>query len=289
MDFGFDDGEVVKQVGCDQFKQNRPKEISRVSIIALKSHHDVILSKKQSEEGRKFSDEEKNELFKKIDAKIAEKIGKPASELTDVDRLSFDNEKFKMAYTHYKDGVGTFRCLSKRENNEIVKKEVCCSQIGDADQTVATIILQYPLDSDGDVDVDLLNQKKQTHVWVYKMNAGKFQKLHKTIKDARKKNGWGAMDLKIELDDGDVKFQKQIITSDGSAIWANKDIVTDSTRAWILERGLSNYKYTDKNLGKEMKITELIQKLNIANPEKGGYGDSERRLQTKEDYKNMLD
>lgn len=258
MEFGFDDAKVIKVVGVETFKQTRPGEKHRVTIVSFKRHHDGILAKKALEAGRPLTDEEKSQYNAKIDAKLAEKLGKAVDKLTEGERLDIARPKFSMAYTHYSEGVGTIRCLSKYEGQTMVQPEMCCNKFGDADQKVGCIIMTYPIDDKGQVDADLLKMRKYTNFYVWAMSAKKFKKLEAAYTDARNDKR-EVIDLRVTLD-GDPKFQKQQIEAASTAFWAREDCDPE-TRAWVLDQGLRAYKYVQQNLGFEMTRDKLMEKL----------------------------
>jgi hypothetical protein len=263
IEFGFDDAKIIKTVGVETFKQNRPGEKHRVSVIAFKKFHDEILMRKTREKGSPLSDEEKAGLFAKIDQKVAEQLGKPVEQLTEVDRLDIKKARFSVAFTHYGDGVGTIRCLSKYEGSTMVKPEECCNRFGDADQKVGTVIMTYPVDDKGQVDGDLLKMRKYTNFYIWVLSAKKFKKLEAAYTDARSDNR-EVIDLRVTLD-GDPKFQKQQIEAASTAFWAREDCDPE-VRAWILDQGLRAYKYVSNNLGFEMKLDKLMEKLGGSSP-----------------------
>lgn len=269
MEFGFDDAKVIKNTGVDQWKQTRPGEVSRVSVVSFKKFHDVVLAGKAKEKGSPLTDQEKAELIAKIDTKLAEQLKKEPSQLTEIDRLDIKHPRFSYAFTHYKEGVGTIRCLSKYEGNVCVKPEVCCDKIGEADQTVATVIMTYPVDRDEQVDEDLLKQKKYTGIYIWKLSAKKFQKLNSAYADARNDKRV-VVDLKVTLD-GDPKYQKQIITPGPNAIWA-RDGMDPALRHWVLDQGLRAWKHVQNSLGYEMPKDKLLERLGQAGGASGQLG-----------------
>jgi hypothetical protein len=257
VDFSLSEGKIVKVSGMEVFKQNS-KEKHRASVIAFKRFHDVVVAAKEREAGQPLSDEEKLEIYKKIDSKLAESLGKSVEQLTDIDRLDIQQPRFSMAYTHYDERVGTIRCLSTYEEGELVKAGKCCLEFGDASQTIATVIMLYPVDEHLMADMDLLKGKKYTYVRIYRMSAKKFKQLESTYKGAISE-GKQVIDLKISLD-GDPKYQNQKIEDGGTAVWARED--TDpEIREWALSQGLRGYKHVSNNLGFEMTEQKLIERL----------------------------
>jgi hypothetical protein len=263
LEFGFDDANVIKPTGVEVFKQSRPNEKSRVSVISFRTILEVQARKKARERGSALSNEEMAELAKAIDKRIGETLGKDPASLTAVDRLDVSEPRFWMSFVHseYKEGgggVGTIQCLSKYEGNTCVKPDVCCDKFGDADQRVACVVLVYPIDDSGQVDMDLLRQRKYTRVCIWALSAKKFGKLDGAYKDARA-DSIPVIDLKVTLD-GDPKFQKQLIERASAASWARKD--TDpEVRHWVLDQGIRAAKYVEQNLGFKLSKEKLLEKL----------------------------
>lgn len=258
VDFGFDDAKVIKPQGIERFKQDRSGHTDRVSLICFKSFAESVLAAKAREKGKALTDDEKAELIKKIDAKLAENLGKKVEDLTEVDRLDIKQPRFSFAYTHYQDGVGSIRCLGKWQGNTLVTPGLCCQKMGDASQQVATVTLRYPIDNNGQVDPDLLKKRQYTFVEIWRLSAKKFKQVEGVYIDARN-NNLPVIDLKVTLD-GDAKFQKQRIENGMTAFWARED--TDpEIRAWVLDQGLRAYKHVGKELGFPMSPEKLAEKL----------------------------
>jgi len=258
MEFGFDDAKVVKNSSVDKFQQAKPGQKDRISIISFKRFHDGALAAKAKDKGSALTDEEKAGYISRIDAKLAEQLKKEVKDLTEVDRLDIRSPRFGVAFTHFNEAVGTIRCLSKYEGSTIVKPDLCCDRFGDADQKVATIIMTYPVDNDGKVDLDLLRARKYTNFYVWQMSSKKFKKLEAAYGDARNDNRF-TIDLRVTLD-GDPKYQKQLIEAASGATWAREDM-DPAIRAWVLDQGLRCWKHVASNLGFEMTKDKLIEKL----------------------------
>jgi hypothetical protein len=280
IDFGFDDGKVIKQSGMEKFIQTK-NDVHRVSIIAFKKFHDTILADKAREKGDKLDEKEIAEFTKKIDGNLAEKLGKSIDDLTEVDRLDITKPKFSFAFTHYSDGVGTIRCLSEFQGLTMTKPGLCCNKIGDPDQTVAVPIMTYPVDEDYGVDEDLLSQKKYTGFYIWKLSSKKFKRVESAYKAAREDKQM-VIDLKVALD-GEQKYQKQIIEKLASAFWA-RDNTDPTIKQWILEQGLRARKYAPDQLGYAMKPDQLAERLGMVSSS----GDEEKpQLQTS--YSSLLE
>jgi hypothetical protein len=272
IDFGFDDANIIKISNADVFKQSKNGEIARVSLIWFKTHHESYLKKETIKKGGPLTNEETAALFEKIDKKLAEKLNKSIEQLTEVDRLNIGEPKFKMNRVHYKEGLGTIKCLSRYEGSTIVKAEECCNRLGDADQRIGTVIMTYPIGDEEQIDFDLLNAKKYTKFWIYVLAPKKAMTI-KSCYDEAKREGGDVIDLKVKLD-GDPKFQKQIITGTRSAGWA-KDTTNPEIKNWILEQGLRLQKYIVQNLGYDMKVETMLEKL--------GAGQSSSYTQNRQD------
>ncbi|HED06422.1 MAG TPA: hypothetical protein ENI61_07040 [Ignavibacteria bacterium] len=258
LEFGLDDAKVIKPQGIDRFKQEKSNHTDRVSIILFKTFADVVISAKTRERGEQLSDDEKAGFIKKIDEKLAENLSKKIEDLTEIDRLDVKQPRFAVAYTHYKDGLGSVRCLGQWQGGMLTKPGLCCKEIGDADQTVATIILRYPIDEQKQVDADLLKKRRYTYIEVWRMSAKKFKQIEGVYIDARS-NDMQVIDMKVTLD-GDTRYQKQRIENGMSAFWAREN--TDAEiRSWVLDQGLRAQKYIKRDLGFQMNAEKLAERL----------------------------
>lgn len=258
MEFGFDDAKVIKNQGVDQFKQSKNGEKTRVTIVAFKKFSDVVLGMKAKEQGRALTDTEKADWVSRTDKKIAEQLNIPLDKLTEADRLDIKQPRFAFAFTHYNELVGTIRCLSKYEGSTIVRAEACCDKFGDADQTVGSVIMTYPVEDNLQVDEVLLKARKYTGIHVWKMNGKKFKRVESAYVEARNDKRY-VIDLSV-LMEGDPKFQKQTITALSGANWARENGDPD-TRKWVLDQGLRSWKHVGNSLGFEMSKDKLMEKL----------------------------
>lgn len=286
VDFGFDDAKVIKPQGIERFKQDRSGHTDRISLICFKTFAESVIAAKTREKGSPLTDDEKGDLIKKIDAKLADNLKKKVEELTEVDRLDIKNPRFSFAYTHYQDGVGSIRCLGKWQGSTLVTPGLCCRKMGDAGQQVATILLRYPVTSEGQVDPDLLKKRQYTNVEVWRMSAKKFKQVEGVYIDARA-NNIPVIDMKVTLD-GDPKFQKQRIENGLTAFWAREDCDPE-IRSWVLDQGLRAYKHVSKELGFAMSAEKLAEKLGGASGAlaSGDAGASTPKLQPS--YNDLLD
>ena len=267
FEFGFDEGTVIKNQSIDRFKQNRPGQKDRISIVSFKRVHDGIFAAKTREKGAPLTDAEKADLSAKIDKKISEQLGKSVDDLTEVDRLDIKSPKFAFAWTHYRDGLGSIRCLSSREGKTITKSELCCNKLGDSDQTVGMVVMTYPIKDGVQADEELLSAKKYVNFTIWRMTAKKFRQIEDVYKEARGEDKF-TIDLIVTLD-GDPKYQKQVITAGSAAVWAKGKMDSD-TRNWVLDQGLRNWKHVPSNLGYDMKIERLREKLMGGGQQPGG-------------------
>ena len=275
IEFGFDDAKVIKNQGIDQFKLSKDGERARVSVISFKKFHDVVLALKAKEKEGPLTDEEKAGYIAKIDSKLAENLKKDVKDLTEVDRLDIKQPRFLFAYTHFdknEGGVGTIRCLSKYEGNTLVKPEICCDKFGDAEQTVACVVMKYPVDEDLQVEMDIFKMKKMTEISVWRMSSKKFKNLESTYKDARNDKAF-CIDLRVKLT-GDPKFKNLSIENAGGATWAREDM-DPAIRHWVLDQGLRAWKHVSNNLGFEMTKEKLAERLGAAPATKSVSADSE--------------
>lgn len=289
MEFGFEESKVIKPQGVDRLKLSRPNEVARISIIAFRQFHEVIRAQKERQKGSPLSEDEKKEIFAKIDSKLAEQLKKPVADLTEIDRLDIKSPKFSFAFTHYRDGLGSIRCLSKYNGTQLVKTELCCNELGDAEQQVATVVLKYPVDRDGQIDMDLLKQRKYTEVMTWRMSAKKFKRVEGVYIEARNHN-MHVIDLKVTLD-GDPKYQKFQIENGYTAAWARED-ADPELRRWVLEQGLRSFKHVKGELGFELTKDKLLERLKGESASAAALSGGEASApapQQVQSYDNLLD
>ncbi len=298
IEFGFDDGKIIKPSGLEQFKLSRAGEKARISLCAFKKLSDGVIVQKSrerwdgmSEEERQgktistsLTDAEKLDLVQRVDKKIAERLGKPVEEVREIDRLDITNPRFWMGFSHYKDGVGTIRCLGKYNGSTLVTPGRCCNEIGEADQHAVTAIIQYPVAEHLQVNAQLFKERQYTYCWMYKMSAKQFKRLEGTFVEARAE-GRSTMDLKVTLD-GDPKFKKHLYES-ASCVWAKEDMDPD-TRAWVLDQGLRAAKHCQGSLGMEITEAKLLEKLGKS-PAALSSGAAEAAPRANMSYSGLLD
>lgn len=273
MEFGFDDSGHIKSTGMDKWKQAKAGEVSRVCLVAFNRFHDGVLKSKTREKGGDaLSNEEKMSILEKVDVKLAEKLGKKVEQLTDVDRLDIKSPKFWNSYAHFDEsvekggyGVGTFRCLSKWRNGQMLQQELCCKKFGEPDQKIACAVMTYPMDKNKGPDVDLLLQKKYTEFFVWVLSVKKFKKIESLYGEARSEEK-SVIDLKVELD-GDPKYQKQMITLSSTSVWAKPDF-NPEIRNWILEQGQRAQNHIESHLGFKISKEKLMERIESGKAEK---------------------
>jgi hypothetical protein len=285
-EFGFDDAKVIKAAGCEVYKQSHHKQSDRVCLIAFKKYIDIVLAAQTKKAGRPLTDQEKADWSDQVEAKLSERLKKPLDQLTDVDRLDIKQPKFAFGYTHYKEGIGTIRCKGTWENGVLVKPSICCKEMGDAMQTVATVILQYPVTPDGQVDMELLKMQKYTAPYIWKLGSQKFRKLEAVYLDARN-DGRSTIDLRVTLD-GDPKYQKQEIQLASASHWALEGS-SPEVRNWILELGARNWKYVQNSLGFDMPMDKLIERLGAPQIGVNNSQDAQDRPKLTAGYETLLD
>lgn len=299
MEFGFDDGKVIKNAGIDEFKLSKSGEKARITLIAFKKYSDGILVKKAkerweglSEEDRVkkplslalFTDQEKLEIIQNIDKKLAERLSKPVADLREIDRLDTTSPKFWMGFTHFREGVGTFRCMGQYKGSTLVEPGKCCDDNGDAEQKAVTIILKYPIGEHMQPNMDLMKQRLYTEVLLYRLSAKQYNRLEGTFLEARQE-GKERMDLKVTLD-GDPKFKKHLYES-SQCFWG-KDNFDVETKDWILDQGLRASKHCPNNLGMELKLQQYLEKVGQS-PTAMASGANEDRPKMVGGYGSLID
>lgn len=261
VEFGFDDAKVIKHQGIDQFKLSKAGERARVSIVSFKKFHDTILSQKAKEKQAPLTDDERAQYILGTDQKLASRLGKEVKDLTEVDRLDIRSPRFLYAFTHFdknEGGVGTIRCLSKYEGNNLIKPEICCDKFGDAEQRVGLVVMKYPTDSDVQVELEIFKARKMTEITVWQMTAKRFKALDSAYKDAWNDKRF-VIDLRLTCD-GDPKFKNYKIEVASSATWGREDM-DPAVRHWVLDQGIRAWKHVSNSLGFEMTKEKLLERL----------------------------
>jgi len=298
MEFGFDDGKVIKNSGIDEFKLEKNGK-ARISLVAFKKYSDGILAKKAQERWGNFTDEEKAkkplslalfsdaeklEILANIDKKLAERLSKKVEDLKEIDRLDTTMPKFWMGFTHFKDGVGTMRCMGTYKGSSLIEAGKCCDDMGDAEQRAVTIVLKYPVGEHMQPNMEMMKQRLYTEVLLYKLSAKQYNRLEGCFVEARQE-GKERMDLKVTLD-GDPKYKKHIYET-ANCFWAREDFDPE-VRAWILDQGLRASKHCPNNLGMEMKIAQYLEKVGQS-PAAMASGANEDRPKMVGGYGSLID
>ncbi len=301
MEFGFDDGKVIKNSGIDEFKIEQKGGRARISLVAFKKYSDAILVRKvkerwenmsESERAGKslslslFTDQEKLDIISKVDAKLAEKLGVPVEKLREIDRLDTESPKFWMAHTHFRDGVGTFRCMGTYKGSTLLEAGRCCDDNGEAEQRAVTIVLKYPVDEKLIPNEQMMKDRLYTEILLYKLSAKQYNRLESTFLEARE-DGKPRMDLKVTLD-GDPKYKKHVYET-STCFWG-KENFDPATRDWILDQGLRATKHCPNNLGAELKLQAYLEKIGQS-PAAMGSGAAEDRPKSMAggNYKSLID
>lgn len=284
-EFGFDDASVIKNNAVELFKQSKPGEKTRISIVSFKKHSDKTLADKAKEKGSPLSDEEKAGYLTKIDARLSELLGKPVDAITEIDRLDIKAPRLGFKWTHYRDGVGTICCYSDYNGKTCTRPDVCCKKLGEAEQQVGMIVMTYPVKDGVQVDEELLAQKKYVNFYIWRMSAKKYNKVLDAYKEA-KGDDRHTIDLIVTLD-GDPKYQKQQIVPGSNAVWA-RGAATSETRNWVLDQGLRLWKHVPNNLGFDMKMDKLLEKLGMAPQALGSGAESAESPKLQSSYDSLI-
>jgi len=170
-----------------------------------------------------------------------------------------DKISFLVVNAHYHPSVGYVICTNG----------FCCERMGAPKSRIATIIVQYITDRDG--NIDKTNFRKY-QVWPWVINGDKYNDL----KRRNKSNPLHQTDLEVTCKD--TQYQKLDIVPAGEALWMKKDEIRDDILAKVkkLEESLPNL------LGRKMTTEELKEALgdDVDGVEEGGADSS--------DYSDLL-
>lgn len=159
---------------------------------------------------------------------------------------------FAAANVHYHAAVGYFLCNGG----------YCCERTGAPFSRVATIVIKYPTDRDGNVDKAKFGSS-EILPWLFR--GDKYD-------DLKRRNKSNPLDQKdIEITCKDVQFQKMDIIPSGEALW----LKNEEFKAKILKKTEDLEKALPNLLGRKIATEELKQALGEESGEAAGNSSSD--------------
>lgn len=195
--------------------------------------------------------------------KVAEALGKSVDALDPVDLLDLSECRFKAVSGSFKEGVGYVswpKTMTAEEQKLYVE-----SKVGPRKDYVTTIVVVYPVDDEGEIDMDRLTKVKDGRlvesfkVMPWRMSTDKYHDLVRINKKLVKgQRSLADTDLVVQCTDKN--FQKLKIDDDAShpSAWRSHPAVKRA----VLERAI---KLQDKlEPFKRYSIEDLKEKLGVA-------------------------
>jgi hypothetical protein len=145
----------------------------------------------------------------------------------------------------------------------LCSKGYCCEKFGAPTSTVATIILQYPTNKDGEINKsELADYKKTCKVLPWIFSGEKYFDL----KRRNKNNPLVKHDLEVTCKDP--KYQKLDVIPAGEAIW----LKNEEFKKFVMVQVANLEPNLEKQLGKKMTADEIKEAFgdHIDNPVQGG-------------------
>lgn len=210
-----------------------------------------------------LSEDEKRQVIAAGRKKIAEALGKPVDALDPVDLLDLSECRFKAVSGSYKEGLGYVAWPKVMTADE--QKLYVEAKVGPRKDYVTTIVVTYPVDDEGDIDMDRLTKMKEGRlveafkVLPWRMSTDKYHDLVR-INKKLVKGGRSLADTDLSVLCTDKNFQKLKIEDDASHPSAWKS--NPALKRAVLERAI---KLQDKlEPFRKLSIEDLREKLGIA-------------------------
>lgn len=252
-DIGLDpeDRKKVKTNRTEWYKAEK----GRTDRLALVYFHnvDVTAVRLALKDNPKLSSDEKVAIGKKALEARAKELEKSVDELTPVDKLNTSDVRFKRFSTHYKDGFGyAISRLGKDgpEADEIWK------QLGESRDYFTTLVIQYPTNRDGDVNMDML-KAGGWKLLPWRFSADRYLQILKRNKGLAA-NGVSIATQDLEISCKDTQFQNIVIDIAGPALYR----VSPKFQNLVLSKAIEMY---DKLCPfREISTADLKIKLGIS-------------------------
>jgi hypothetical protein len=259
---GGDDKGRIRTNQVDWYKGEK----GRTDRVALVYFNPIVVNqvKKLAKAKPGLTEDQKREAASKILANLAQKVGKSVDQLEPADTLDLTEARFRVAEAAFKQGLG-FVQFPKRDG--LTQEELkVWSKVGDPRTYVTTLLLVYPTDSDGEVDMDRL-AKGGWKLKPWRFSPEKYDKIFKINKGLAEAGSSVTM-YDLFLSCKETQYQQIDITQAGPAIWMRHD---------ALKRPILNKAsdlYSKINPFRVMTTDELREKLGMSAPavSMGGMG-----------------
>lgn len=248
---GDDDKNKVKSNQTEWYKGEKNRT-DRVAIVNFNTH-DVVQLRKALKAKPDMTEEQKALIIRKVREKLAEKHNKAVDQLEEVDLLDLSEARFKMAEGYFSKtpGVGYVEHPKGQLSADDLR---VWGKLGEKKSYVVTLLLIYPTDREGEVEMDRLS-KFQLKPW--RMSPEKYEVLRK-INRGLLEGGGNIAATDLHLSCTDTTYQKITVTQAGPAIYLRND----QMKRMVLAKAIPLYKKL--NPFRAMSTDDLREKLGMA-------------------------
>lgn len=176
----------------------------------------VIAAKKQNP---RLTQADVDTIVQKAFKARADELGKPVSELTDIDKLDRSTAKFKKVRAHYQEGMGF---IVSRLGMEGSDADRVWRQLSEPRVYYVTLMVFYLTDNKGQIIRDKEAFQAGLQVKPWRLSEPSYQEFEKT-KNTLMTNNIPVAGQDFLLDCKDPTYQKFTVTAAGKAIWAQKE------------------------------------------------------------------
>lgn len=264
---GAEDSQKVSTNKLDWYKGDKDRK-DAVAIVNFATK-ELSYLKKALKEKPDLTEAQKKQVLMLCRKKVAEELGKPVDALDPIDMMDLEEVRFRPISGSFKEGVGYVAWPKTMTADE--QKLYVESKVGAKKDYVTTIILVYPVDAEGDIDMEKLTKKKDGRlvesfkVLPWRMSTDKYHDLVRINKKIGK-TGKSLANTDLLIECTDKNFQKMKIDDAGPSAWKTDPVVQRA----VLARAL---KFQDKlEPFKHWTVDELKEKLGV--PTAGGASSS---------------
>lgn len=256
-----EDAKKVSTSKTDWYKGEKDKT-DALAIVNFSSR-DVSFLRSALSKKPDLTEDEKRQVIAAGRKKVAEALGKDVDQLDPIDLLDLSECRFKAVSGSFKEGIGYVAWPKNMTAEE--QKLYVESKVGPRKDYVTTIVVVYPVDDEGEIDMERLTKTKEGRlvesfkVMPWRMSTDKYHDLVRINKKLTKgQRSLADTDLVVQCTDK--VFQKLKIDDDAShpSAWRSHPMVKRA----VLERAL---KLQDKlEPFRRMSVEDLKEKLGIA-------------------------
>jgi len=273
-DVGLDAGDKKYFNQREKWLKMTKGQILRVAFLYFHTYDVNAVAKAikvARDEGKKLDKDARKAVgLKALEARAAE-LEKSLDQLTPADRLDFGQVHFKKMNAHYAEGLGY---VLSRLGKDGADADSVWKQMEDPKLYFTTLLLIYPTDREGNIDVEGIKAGKWD-ILPWRFSKRTYENIWKTNETLRGNDlSIASQDLKLEC--SDEKYQNISTTAVGKALWQK----SDKFKAAVLDKALPYY---DKLVPfREMSTDQLRAKLGL-----GGSAVSD--VGSDEDFTDLLD